>query len=74
MLTLKLDDKTSKRLEALSKKTGQQKNFFINEAILAHLDDLEDYYLCEVVAEAVRNGEVKTYKLKEVERELGINN
>jgi RHH-type transcriptional regulator, rel operon repressor / antitoxin RelB len=45
MLTLRLPAEIEKRLAALAKKTGRTKSFYAREAIVRHLDDLEDYYL-----------------------------
>jgi len=39
---------------------------------LTHLEDLEDYYLAERVAERIRKGEERLFSLDEVERELGL--
>jgi RHH-type rel operon transcriptional repressor/antitoxin RelB len=45
MLALRLPDDIEKRLEALARKTGRTKSFYAREAILRHLDDLEDAHL-----------------------------
>jgi RHH-type transcriptional regulator, rel operon repressor / antitoxin RelB len=45
MLTLRLPAEIEKRLAALANKTGRTKSFYAREAIVRHLDDLEDYYL-----------------------------
>jgi RHH-type transcriptional regulator, rel operon repressor / antitoxin RelB len=45
MLALRLPPDIEKRLAALAKKTGRSKSFYAREAILEHLDDLEDGYL-----------------------------
>ncbi len=45
MLALRLPPEIEKRLDALAKKTGRSKSFYAREAILRHLEDLEDYYL-----------------------------
>ena len=47
MLAVRLDDETEKRLERLAAKTGRTKTFYAREAIEAHLDDLEDFFLAE---------------------------
>lgn len=47
MLAVRLDDDTEGRLERLAAKTGRTKTFYARAAILAHLDDLEDFYLAE---------------------------
>jgi RHH-type transcriptional regulator, rel operon repressor / antitoxin RelB len=45
MLALRLPAEIEKRLAALAKKTGRTKSFYAREAIVRHLEDLEDYYL-----------------------------
>lgn len=47
MLAVRLLDETERRLEALARRTGRTKTFYAREAIEAHLDDLEDFYLAE---------------------------
>jgi RHH-type rel operon transcriptional repressor/antitoxin RelB len=45
MLALRLPDEIEKRLEALARKTGRTKSFYAREAILRHIEDLEDAHL-----------------------------
>ena len=68
MLALRLDPKIEERLDRLAKRTGRTKSYYAREAILEHLEDLEDTYL------ALRRLEQpgKTYSAKEVKRELGL--
>lgn len=47
MLTIRLPAEIEARLDALAKATGRTKTFYVREAILEHLDDLEDLYLAE---------------------------
>ena len=47
MLALRIDAKTEKRLAALAARTGRTKSYYAREAIVAQLDDLEDFYLAE---------------------------
>lgn len=68
MLAIRIDKEIEKRLENLAKKTGRTKTFYAREAILQHLEDLEDYYLA---AEAAKNGG-KTFTGEEVRSELGL--
>ena len=72
MLALRLPTEIEERLEALAKATGRTKSFYAREAILEHLDDLEDIYLAEKTLEQVRLGEMDTYSLDDVERDLGL--
>jgi RHH-type transcriptional regulator, rel operon repressor / antitoxin RelB len=45
MLALRLPPEIEKRLSDLARKTGRSKSFYAREAILTHLEDLEDLYL-----------------------------
>jgi RHH-type transcriptional regulator, rel operon repressor / antitoxin RelB len=47
MLALRLPPDIEKRLSAIAKKTGRSKSFYAREAILTHLEDLEDAYLAK---------------------------
>jgi RHH-type rel operon transcriptional repressor/antitoxin RelB len=44
---VRLSVETERRLEALAARTGRTKTYYTREAIEAHLDDLEDFYLAE---------------------------
>lgn len=43
----RLSEQTEERLEALAARTGRTNTLYAREAIEAHLDDLEDFYLAE---------------------------
>lgn len=45
MLALRLPPEIEKRLATLAKKTGRTKSFYAREAILRHIEDLEDNHL-----------------------------
>jgi RHH-type transcriptional regulator, rel operon repressor / antitoxin RelB len=47
MLALRLPPKIEKRLDTLAKKTGRTKSFYAREAILRHIEDLEDFHLAK---------------------------
>ena len=53
MLALRLPPAIEKRLDRLAKKTGRTKSFYAREAILRHIEDLEDYHLAQL---RLRNG------------------
>ena len=55
-----------------SKETGRTKSFYVREAILEHLDDLEDIYLAEQRLADIQAGRVKTIPLEEVMKEYGM--
>ena len=45
MLALRLPPEIEKRLATLARKTGRTKSFYAREAILRHIEDLEDDHL-----------------------------
>lgn len=45
MLAVRLSSIVEKRLDNLAKKTGRTKTYYVREAILTHLEELEDKYL-----------------------------
>jgi RHH-type rel operon transcriptional repressor/antitoxin RelB len=45
MLALRLPPDIEKRLDALAKKTGRTKSYYAREAILRHIEDIEDQHL-----------------------------
>jgi RHH-type transcriptional regulator, rel operon repressor / antitoxin RelB len=57
MLAIRLPESIEKRLEKLAKRTGRTKTYYAREAILQHLDDLEDRYEAERVLDRIRAGE-----------------
>jgi RHH-type rel operon transcriptional repressor/antitoxin RelB len=72
MLAIRLSAEIENRLNALAQATGRTKTFYAREAILEHLDDLEDLYLAEQRLIEIQAGRSKTYSLDEVERSLGL--
>ena len=70
MLAVRLDSETERRLEALAARTGRTKTFYAREAIGAHLDDLEDFYLAEERLKDFRAGDA--IPLADLKAELGL--
>ena len=68
MLAIRLDPVVEARLDALAKSTGRTKSFYAREAIMEHLEDLEDYYLA---AERIKS-DSQNIPLSEVEERLGL--
>ena len=66
MLAIRLPQSIEKRLEKLARRTGRTKSFYAREAIVQHLEDLEDLYLAERALERIRNGEDDTIPLEDV--------
>jgi RHH-type rel operon transcriptional repressor/antitoxin RelB len=72
MLAIRLPQAIEKRLEKLARRTGRTKTFYVREAILQHLEDLEDTYLAERVLERIRSGEERTIPLEDVMQRHGV--
>lgn len=68
MLAIRLPKEIEERLQALARKTGRSKSYYVRQAILEHLDDLEDYYLAVERLEQNLPG----IPLDELERRLGL--
>ncbi|MFP5465369.1 MAG: DUF6290 family protein [Gammaproteobacteria bacterium] len=71
-ISIRLPDEVESRLDALAKLTGRTKTFYMRQAILEHLDDLEDLYLAEKRLEDIRAGRSKTVPLGEVMKRYGV--
>lgn len=72
MLAIRLPDDIEKRLDALARRTGRTKTFYAREAILQHLDELEDAYLAQRTLGRVRAGKERTFTLAEVDQHLAL--
>lgn len=72
MLAIRLPRSIEKRLERLARRTGRTKTFYAREAILEHLEDLEDLYLAEQALDRIRSGEERTVTLKDSMKRHGL--
>lgn len=72
MLALRLPPEIEARLDDLARMTGRSKSYYAREAILAHLDDLEDAYLASQRLDSVKRGESDTVTLSEVMKQYGL--
>lgn len=68
MLAIRLPEEIEARLAELASKTGRTKTFYAKEAILKHLDDMEDKYLA--IDRLERPG--KRWTLDEMEQDLDL--
>lgn len=71
MLAIRLPASIEKRLERLARRTGRTKSYYAREAILQHLEDLEDIYLAEKSLEKIEHGEA-TIPLEEIMKRHGV--
>ena len=70
MLAVRLTKDVEDRLERLAAQTGRTKTFYAREAIEAHLDDLEDFYLAEERLKGFREGDA--IPLADMKKRLGL--
>jgi RHH-type rel operon transcriptional repressor/antitoxin RelB len=66
MLAIRLPEGIEERLNVLAKETGRTKTFYVREAILEYLDDLEDTYLAEKRIADIKAGRSKPIPLNDV--------
>lgn len=64
MLAIRLPEEIEARLTELAARTGRTKTFYVREAILQHLDEMEDKYLA--INRLENSG--KRWTLKELEQ------
>jgi RHH-type rel operon transcriptional repressor/antitoxin RelB len=72
MLAIRLPPEIESRLDALAKRTGRSKSFYVRAAILDHLDDLEDLYLAERRLEDLQAGRSDSVALAELIQRHGL--
>ena len=72
--SIRLPHEIEDRLEKLSAKTGRSKSFYVREAVIEHISDIEDVYLAERRLEKIRSGHTHTIPLQKVMERYGIVN
>ncbi len=72
MLAIRLPGDIEERLDRLAKRTGRTKTFYAREAVLAHIEELEDIYMAEATLEDIRAGRSKTLPLESMMKKHGL--
>jgi RHH-type transcriptional regulator, rel operon repressor / antitoxin RelB len=72
--TIDLNDEGLERLKAAAAQVGKSPLDFVREAVQEHIEDVEDAMDAEAALTKIRSGEMKTYSLEEVTRELDSEN
>jgi RHH-type transcriptional regulator, rel operon repressor / antitoxin RelB len=70
--SIRLEPELEARLDALAKRTGRTKAFYLRQLIEENIDDLEDYYSAVEVSERIRRGEEGTRPWSAVRSELAL--
>lgn len=65
LVSVRVNESLGKKLENLSKKTHRTKSFYVKEALISHLDDLEDAYLAQSRLEDLELGKDKILNSKD---------
>ena len=68
MMSVRLNPDIEKRLERLAKRTGRTKSYYVREALLEHLDEMEDRY---IAIERLENP-AQRWTLDDLERDLDL--
>ena len=71
-ISVRLNPEIEQRLDQLVAQTGRAKSYYLRELIAGGLDDLEDFYLADVVMERVRRGSEKLLDASQVRKDLGL--
>jgi RHH-type transcriptional regulator, rel operon repressor / antitoxin RelB len=72
MIAVRLPPDLEERLDRLAKQTGRTKTYYVREAIIEHLDEMEEVYLAEQVLERVRAGKEETVSLEALTQKYGL--
>jgi RHH-type rel operon transcriptional repressor/antitoxin RelB len=72
MLAVRLPPEIEAGLETLAKKTGRSKSYYVREALVEHLGDLDDVYLVDKRLAAARKGRSKAVTLEDLLKRHGM--
>lgn len=63
MIAVRVPKDIEERLDRLAKMTGRTKTYYVREALVEYMDELEEIYLARKVLEDVRAGRESTVSL-----------
>jgi RHH-type rel operon transcriptional repressor/antitoxin RelB len=66
-ISIRVSEDIDRRLGELASRTGRSRTFYVREAILDHLEDLEDAYLGEEALREFRESGEPSIPLEDVE-------
>lgn len=71
-LSIRLSPEDEARLEALARRTGRSKTFYVREAIHEHLDDLEERFWADSVVREWEDSAQTSRPAEDLWDELGV--
>jgi RHH-type rel operon transcriptional repressor/antitoxin RelB len=71
-VSIRLDDDLDARLERIARLTGRSKSFYLRQALVEQIEDLEDLFLSRAIVNRVADGRERLIPLDALERELGV--
>jgi len=71
-IAVRLPADMEQRLTDLSHQTGRKKSYYIKEALMNYLEDLEDIYLAEKAIEDLRAGRSHRISFEDMEKALDL--
>lgn len=71
-ISIRLTPEDEARLEALARRTGRSKTFYVREAIHEHLGELEEQFWADSVVQEWQNSGRQSRAAQEVWDELGV--
>lgn len=70
-ISVRLHQALDARLERIARRTGRSKSFYVKQALVDQLPDLEDLCVARKVAKRVADSRERVISLDQLERELG---
>jgi len=71
-ISVRLPNDMEQRLSTLANKTGRKKSFYVKEALMHYLEDLEDIYDAEKTLEDIKAGRERVISMEEMEKAVGL--
>ena len=71
-ISIRLTPEDEARLEALARRTGRSKTFYVRQAIHGHLDELEELFWADSVVKEWENSGGQSRPAQELWDELGV--
>ena len=72
MIAIRLPEQIESRLDRLAKLTGRTKSFYVRQALIEHLDDLEDIYIAEQRIADLKARKSSSIPLEDVLKQYGV--